>query len=227
MSDFVDIRGLQKAFRSGAGRLEVLRGLDLTVPRGRMLAVTGASGTGKSTFLHLLGGMERPDAGSIRVEGREIESLSAQELARYRNQSVGFVFQFHHLLREFTASENVMFPLLLRRVSFSRASREAIQRLSEVGLADRAQHKPGELSGGEQQRVAVARALIGRPSLILADEPTGDLDEATSESVFSLLRNLHRAHGLTSILVTHEMKFARRCDDMMTMAEGRLVKEAS
>jgi lipoprotein-releasing system ATP-binding protein len=188
-----------------------------------MVAVTGASGSGKSTFLHLVGGMERADAGEIRLEGTNVNELEGPALANYRNQKIGFIFQFHHLLPEFSALENVMFPLLLRGQTFGQASEEATFLMSEVGLEDRVHHKPGELSGGEQQRVAVARALVGRPQLLLGDEPTGNLDEHTAETLYQLLGEIHLRHKLTSIIVTHNPRLASQCDVEKRLHDGQLV----
>lgn len=218
----LQVRALRKSFPSGDRTLQVLREVDLSVPKGTSVAVMGASGSGKSTFLHLTGGMEKPDSGEIWVEGENIAALQGRRLAQYRNRQVGFVFQFHHLLSEFSALENVMFPLLLGGGTFARSRSRAARWLEEVGLSERAHHKPGQLSGGEQQRVAVARALVGSPSLLLADEPTGDLDEQTSESIHRLLMDLHERHDLTSVIVTHDASLAALCDQRRLMAGGRL-----
>lgn len=218
----IHIRSLEKAFQSGNQRLEVLQGLELDLEEGGMLAVTGESGSGKSTFLHLLGGMEKPDSGKISVQGQDIAQMQGKALAAYRNQMIGFVFQFHHLLPEFSAVENVMFPLLLRGQPFALSRRQAMERLEEVGLAERADHRPGQLSGGEQQRVAIARALVGRPRILLADEPTGDLDERTSSAIHQLLVGVHKSHSLTSVIVTHDPRLANLCDHQLCMREGRL-----
>ncbi len=218
----IHIRSLSKAFQSGGRPLQVLEGLALDLEEGGMLAVTGESGSGKSTFLHLLGGMEKPDQGQIRVGGQDIAQMSGKALAAYRNRMIGFVFQFHHLLPEFSAVENVMFPLLMRGEAFAQARKEAMQRLEEAGLADRATHRPGQMSGGEQQRVAVARALVGQPRLLLADEPTGDLDERTSEAIHQLLVRVHHEHALTSVIVTHNPRLAGLCRRQLCMREGRL-----
>jgi len=188
-----------------------------------MIAVTGESGSGKSTFLHLLGGMEKPDSGQVFFEKLEVTGLDRDELAHFRNREIGFVFQFHHLLPEFTAVENVAFPLLLRRVPFRKAEQQARRLLREVGLEGRGHHKPGELSGGEQQRVAIARALVGEPKLLLADEPTGDLDLKTSDTIHKLLLDVHKNFGLTSIIVTHNLQLASLCHWQKTMVEGRLL----
>ena len=218
----IQIRSLSKAFQSGSQQLQVLKNLELDLKEGSMLAVTGESGSGKSTFLHLLGGMEKPDQGQIRVGGQDIAQMSGKALASYRNRMIGFVFQFHHLLSEFSAVENVMFPLLLRGEAFGEARRQALQRLEEAGLADRATHRPGQMSGGEQQRVALARALIGRPRILLADEPTGDLDERTSEAIHQLLMGVHKSHALTSVIVTHNPRLSGLCGRQLCMREGKL-----
>ncbi len=224
MSKFLKIKGISKSFQSGNEKLHILVDLALDLKRGEMVAVTGASGSGKSTFLHLVGGMDRADAGRILLEGVDVTRLAGKELAEFRNRKIGFIFQFHHLLPEFSALENVMFPLLLRRTPFPQARQEAQDLLAEVGLADRAHHKPGQLSGGEQQRVAVARALVGRPSLLLGDEPTGNLDEHTSEAIYQLLLEVHRTHRLTSIIVTHNPKLAALCESEKRLQEGKLVE---
>ena len=223
MSERLEIRGLSKSYRSGRERLRILVDLDLTVQAGRMVAIMGASGSGKSTFLHLVGGMEKPESGSIRFRDQEITRLQGRELARYRNRTVGFVFQFHYLLPEFDARENAMFPLLLRGASHQQASERAEALLEEVGLADRMRHRPGELSGGEQQRVAIARALAGEPRLLLADEPTGNLDPATSERIYELLAQVHRSHRLTSLIATHNAALADLCNVRKEVSQGKLV----
>ncbi len=222
MSNFLNVQGLSKAYWSGGERLNILVDLKLQVEAGQMLAVTGASGSGKSTFLHLVGGMEKPDAGQILVQETDITQLSPGELARFRNEKVGFVFQFHHLLPEFSTLENVMFPLLLRRTSAVEAADKARFYLGEMGLVKRIYHRPGELSGGERQRVAIARALAGQPSLLLADEPTGNLDADTADLVFGSLVDAHRRFGLTAIIVTHNRDLARRCDYEKSMQGGKL-----
>lgn len=222
MNDFVKIEGLSKSFASGDSCIQVLENLSLTLPRGQMLAVTGESGSGKSTFLHLLGGMEKPDSGSILVDQQELTTLDGPDLARFRNHQIGFIFQFHHLLPEFTAQENVMFPLLLRGVDFPTAAEKALRKLSEMGLEQRSHHRPGELSGGEQQRVAIARALAGKPSLLLGDEPTGNLDSETSSRIHRLLLEVHEKHELTSVIVTHNPVLAEICSSEKRMTGGRL-----
>ena len=223
MSKLLEIQGLCKSFASGDEQLHILLDLSLRLTQGEMLAVTGASGSGKSTFLHLVGGMDRADAGQIYLAGEEVTRLEGQQLAQFRNRQIGFIFQFHHLLPEFSAVENVMFPLLLRRVPFPEARERAHALLDEVGLDNRAHHKPGQLSGGEQQRVAVARALVGKPRLLLGDEPTGNLDEHTAEAIYELLLDIHRRHKLTSIIVTHNPKLAALCGLRKSLQEGKLV----
>lgn len=223
MNNFLKIQGLYKSFQSGTEKLRILIDLSLRLKEGEMLAVTGASGSGKSTFLHLVGGMDRADAGEIILAGQKVTRLEGQQLAQFRNSKIGFIFQFHHLLPEFSALENVMFPLLLRRIPFAEARIRAHSLLDEVGLADRSHHKPGQLSGGEQQRVAVARALVGKPSLLLGDEPTGNLDEHTAESIYELLLDIQRRHHLTSIIVTHNPKLAALCSLEKRLEEGKLV----
>ena len=223
MNNFLKIQGLYKSFQSGTEKLRILIDLSLRLKEGEMLAVTGASGSGKSTFLHLVGGMDRADAGEIILAGQKVTRLEGQQLAQFRNSKIGFIFQFHHLLPEFSALENVMFPLLLRRIPFAESRTRAHALLDEVGLADRSHHKPGQLSGGEQQRVAVARALVGKPSLLLGDEPTGNLDEHTAESIYELLLDIQRRHHLTSIIVTHNPKLAALCSLEKRLEEGKLV----
>ena len=219
---FLSIRGLYKSYPSGETVIDVLTNLNLELEKGRMLAVMGESGSGKSTFLHLAGGMEKPDQGEIVIDGSNLTSLDKSGLARFRNRKIGFVFQFHHLLPEFTALENIMFPLLLRRTLFKSAENKAKSLLKSMGLSARGHHKPGELSGGEQQRVAIARALAGNPELLLGDEPSGNLDNRTSNSIHELLLEVHREFHLTSIIVTHNPELARLCDVIMTMEDGRL-----
>jgi lipoprotein-releasing system ATP-binding protein len=223
MSELLEVRNLCKSFRSGAQRLEILIDLSLELNRGDMVAVTGVSGSGKSTLLHLLGGMEQPDRGSIKILEKDISSLKPLELSAYRNSTVGFVFQFHHLLPEFTALENVMMPLLIRGKSPDEAGVEGNRRLEDVGLADRGHHRPGELSGGEQQRVGIARALVGPPLLLLADEPTGNLDPHTSQEIGELLLALHHKHRLTSIIVTHNERLAGIAHRTYALENGKLL----
>jgi lipoprotein-releasing system ATP-binding protein len=222
MNDFLRVRDICKTYRSGEVQLEVLSGLSLDLPQGEMAAVTGVSGSGKSTLLHVLGGMDFPDRGSVKIGDTEIGRLDPTKLSDFRNRTVGFVFQFHHLLPEFTAAENVSMPLLLRGMSLQAANARAMDALGDVGLQDRRTHRPGELSGGEQQRVALARALVGNPRLLLADEPTGNLDPHTGDAVGALFLDLHRKRGLTSILVTHNEKLARICTRTYRLENGRL-----
>ena len=217
------MRALSKVYQSGGADLVVFSGVDLEVHRGEMLALVGESGSGKSTLLHLLGGLDRPSGGTIYYGSTEISGLSEAEQADFRNREIGFVWQIHYLLPEFTALENVMMPLLIRGGSRTQAASESLARLEEVGLGARATHRAGELSGGEQQRVVLARALVGRPQVLLADEPTGNLDFRTGEMIFELLEGLHRSHQLTSVFVTHNLSFARRCDRVLTMDKGGLV----
>lgn len=220
---YIRARGLTKIYKSGSADLVVFSGLDLDVERGEMLALVGESGAGKSTLLHLLGGLDSPSDGTIYYDRKEISGLAEPERAEFRNREIGFVWQIHYLLPEFTAAENVMMPLLIRGVARSVAASEALSRLEEVGLRARASHRAGELSGGEQQRVVLARALVGKPSALLADEPTGNLDFRTGEMIFELLEGLHRSHQLTSVFVTHNLAFARRCDRVLNLEKGGIV----
>src|SRR5262245_55624359 len=214
---------LSKIYKSCGADLVVFQDLNLEVERGEMLALVGESGSGKSTLLHLLGGLDRPAAGSIYYGSTEISKLSEKDQANFRNREIGFVWQIHYLLPEFTAQENVMMPLLIRGCPREQAAAEALARLDEVGLRARASHRSGELSGGEQQRVVLARALVGNPSVLLADEPTGNLDFRTGEMIFELLDGIHRSHNLTSVFVTHNLSFARRCSRALAMEKGGLV----
>jgi lipoprotein-releasing system ATP-binding protein len=214
---FLEARGLSKTYRSAEVPVEVFRGIDVVVESGEMLAIVGPSGIGKSTLLHLLGGLDRADSGTIRVGDRDLTSMSNDELARFRNRNVGFVFQFHHLLPEFTAEENVAMPGWIGRIPVAEALRKASALLAELGLEARRTHFPNQLSGGEQQRVAIARALLTDPLLFLADEPTGNLDLETSERVFELMRDCHVRKGLTSVIVTHNPDLAARCDRVLEM----------
>ncbi len=217
--------GLSKKYRSGDAELVVFEGLNLEVEQGERLALVGESGAGKSTLLHLLGALDRPTGGSIHFGSSEVTSLADAELASFRNREIGFVWQTHYLLPEFTALENVMMPLLIRGVSRAEAAAPALARLEEIGLKARASHRAGELSGGEQQRVVLARALVGNPKYLLADEPTGNLDHRTGEMIIGMLTELHRSHGLTSVYVTHNLSFARRCDRVLRLEAGALVPE--
>ena len=220
---YIRARDVSKVYRSGDSLLTVFSELALDVERGEMLALVGESGAGKSTLLHILGGLDTPSNGTIYYGGTEITRLADSDKSDFRNREIGFVWQIHYLLPEFTALENVMMPLLIRGVPQGRAASESLARLDEVGLAARASHRAGELSGGEQQRVVLARALVGNPSVLLADEPTGNLDFRTGEMIFELLEGLHRSHKLTSVLVTHNLSFARRCDRVLNMEKGGLV----
>ena len=219
---FVAVSGLNKAYIVGAHPIHVLRDLDLAVERGEMLAVVGASGVGKSTLLHLMGGLDRADAGSIQVAGADIAAMSDAALVEFRNRNVGFVFQFHHLLPEFDAAENIEMPMRIARLPVREARERARALLTRVGLGERLTHRPSMLSGGEQQRVAVARALVMKPALLLADEPTGDLDENTADSLHALLREMHAEHGLTSIIATHNSRLAAACDRVLRLEQGQL-----
>jgi len=219
----VRVEGLEKTYRTARGELRLFQGLDLTVKTGEMVAIVGQSGAGKSTLLHILGALDRASAGRVYCASTDVARLSEREAAVFRNREIGYVWQFHYLLPEFSALENVAMPLLARGVRKREALEVAANWLREVGLEDRSDHRPGELSGGEQQRVALARALVNRPRLLLADEPTGDLDEGTSERVFELLERLHGTHGLTSILVTHNLELAARCTRALRLEAGRLV----
>jgi len=219
---FVSVRGLNKTYQTGSQRLHVLRDVDLDVSRGEMVALVGASGVGKSTLLHLLGGLDRADSGSVQVGDTALLSLTDTALVAFRNQHVGFVFQFHHLLPEFDAAENVEMPMRIARMPLDDARQRAIGLLTRVGLGERIDHRPGMLSGGEQQRVAVARALVMRPALLLADEPTGDLDETTGDALHGLLREMHAEHGLTSIIATHNPRLAAACDRIVRLERGQL-----
>lgn len=222
----VQAENLSKSYQSGADRLTVFADLNFEVRAGERLAIVGESGAGKSTLLHLIGGLDRPSSGRVVYRGEVVSELSDSGLASYRNRHVGFVWQIHHLLPEFTALENVFMPLLIRGMSRSDAEPEAAARLADVGLAARGQHRAGELSGGERQRVVLARALVTRPSLLLADEPTGNLDQRTGENVFALVEDLHTRLGLTSVFVTHNLAFAARCDRVLRLASGRLAEES-
>jgi lipoprotein-releasing system ATP-binding protein len=219
---FVSVRDLNKSYVVGAQKLHVLRDVSLDVAPGEMLAIVGQSGVGKSTLLHLLGGLDHGDSGTIRVGTTELTALPDGQVVEFRNRNVGFVFQFHHLLPEFDAVENAEMPMRIARLPLEEARTRAASLLTRVGLGERLTHRPSMLSGGEQQRVAVARALIMRPALLLADEPTGDLDEATAESLERLLREMHAEFGLTSVIATHNPRFAAACDRVLRMEHGQL-----
>ncbi len=223
----LEARELVKGFRSGESYLPVLQEANLTVRKGEMVAIVGTSGVGKSTLLHVLGTLDEPERGSVSVEGEDVFALSEPKRTELRNRTIGFIFQFHHLLPEFSALENVMMPLLIGRTPAGVARERAARLLEALGLADRAEHRPGQLSGGEQQRVAVARALVMQPPLVLADEPTGNLDARTSAELVGLLVRLHQERGLTSVLVTHSQQIASVCDRVVHMEDGRLREHKS
>jgi lipoprotein-releasing system ATP-binding protein len=224
MSDTIvlEASGISKTFRSSGSDIEVLSGIDLTVREAEVVCIVGASGVGKSTLLHILGSLDHPDSGEVRIGGRLIQGLKGRELDRLRNRVIGFIFQFHFLLPEFTALENVMIPQMIGGESPGTAADGARYWLDKVGLADRAGHKPGELSGGEQQRVAVARALGGNPDVVLADEPTGNLDDDTGEEVHGLIRSLSRDEGKTFVVVTHKRGIATHADRVLTLVDKQL-----
>ena len=223
----LEAQGLSKTYRLGETEIPILEDLSLTVRSGEMVAIVGASGAGKSTLLHLLGGLDRPTAGSVRIDGFDITKTTELDLSSFRNRQIGFVFQFHHLLPEFTALENVMMPLLIGGLGRREARVRAGNLIARVGLAGRADHRPGALSGGEQQRVALARALVAAPSLLLADEPTGNLDQRTGADILQLLLELRREERLTAILVTHNEDLAAACDRVLLLGDRRLVVSSS
>lgn len=220
--EILRVEGLGKTYRSGTSELVIFENVSFQVRKGELVAIVGESGAGKSTLLHILGTLERPSQGDVYCAQMQLRSLSDDAAADFRNRAIGFVWQFHYLLPEFTALENVAMPLLLRGEDAARAEAEAIQWLREVGLADRVTHRSGELSGGEQQRTALARALVTNPQMLFADEPTGDLDNRTANTVFELLQRLHHEHRLTSLIATHNLAFARRCDRVLRLHQGRL-----
>jgi lipoprotein-releasing system ATP-binding protein len=223
----VQICGLEKTYTTARGALTLFKGLDLEIETGEMVAIVGQSGAGKSTLLHILGALDAPTAGTVLCASTDVATLSLCEAAAFRNREIGYVWQFHYLLPEFTALENVAMPVLARGVGKRDALAMAANWLREVGLEDRGDHRPGELSGGEQQRIALARALVNHPRLLLADEPTGDLDEITAGRVFDLLARLHASHGLTSILVTHNLDLAARCTRALRLEGGKLATLAT
>ncbi len=218
----VEARGVSRGFRQGLKRVQVLTDISLRVPAGTSMAIVGVSGAGKSTLLHLLGGLDRPDEGEVLIDGQSLWQMSERERGDLRNARMGFIYQFHHLLPEFTALENVAMPLLIRGESVATSAKQAAALLEIVGLGQRLDHKPGELSGGERQRAAVARALVGRPACVLGDEPTGNLDERTANQVFDQLLELNRELGTSLILVTHDMQLAARMDQRFELHMGSL-----
>lgn len=224
MNNLLEVRGLRKAYGSGSGRLDVLNGIDLDLHSGTTTALVGASGAGKSTLLNLLGALDRPTSGTVCFRGDNIFNKNDRQLAAFRNRSIGFVFQFHHLLPEFTALENVMMPALIARIPRSQARKTAEALLEDVGLGQRMTHRPGELSGGEQQRVAIARALALGPELLLADEPTGNLDMKTSDGIHAMLTELQVKNGLTLVIVTHNERLASAMGTTIHLLDGRVEK---
>jgi lipoprotein-releasing system ATP-binding protein len=223
----ISVRNLSKTYTTGRGRLTLFDALNLDVAEGEMLAIVGQSGAGKSTLLHMLGALDRPSAGDVFFKTIPLSSLRPRQAASFRNREVGYVWQFHYLLPEFTALENVAMPLLARGTAKAEAFKSAEQWLNEVELGDRVTHRSGELSGGEQQRVALARALVTQPQVLLADEPTGDLDNVTAEKVFGLIERLHATHRLTSVIVTHNLALARRCGRILRLEKGRVQEVSS
>jgi lipoprotein-releasing system ATP-binding protein len=219
----ITINDLYKTFKIGERDLTVLKGINLEIRRGELVAIMGASGAGKSTLLHIIGMLDRPTRGTVSFEGQDLFQLSEAAQAEFRNKRIGFVFQFHHLLPEFTALENACMPALIQRRSPADVEVDAVALLNEVGLGDRLHHKPGELSGGEQQRVAVARALMQKPDLVLADEPTGNLDSHTGEALFALMRDLNKSRGTTFVIVTHNEKLSAQSDRIVYMQDGQIV----
>ena len=225
MADLIVVQDLNKTFEDPLKKVEVLQGINFSIRKGEMVSVVGTSGAGKSTLLHILGTLERPTSGTVRFDGTDIFQMSDKHLAEFRNKMLGFVFQFHHLLPEFTALENVALPYLIQRKSRKESETEATRILEEVGLKDRMSHRPGELSGGEQQRVAVARALVHKPALLLTDEPTGNLDTKTGREVYELMVQLNKAKGITCLIVTHNEEIAQRTSRCIRLLDGKIAWE--
>ncbi|MDH5670409.1 MAG: ABC transporter ATP-binding protein [Nitrospira sp.] len=219
----ITVTNLHKTFSMGAYELPVLKGIDLEIQRGELIAIVGASGAGKSTLLHIIGTLDKPSSGTVTINGQDIFQMSDAQQADFRNKRIGFIFQFHHLLPEFTALENAGMPALVQRRDPASVESDAKALLTEVGLGKRLHHKPGELSGGEQQRVAIARALMQKPDLVLADEPTGNLDSHTGDALFGLMRDLNKARGITFIIVTHNDKLSAQADRIVYMQDGMIV----
>lgn len=231
MNTFIETKNLNKSFATDAGEIKVLKEIELSIHEREMVGIVGASGVGKSTLLHILGALDRPTSGNVFYESTDVFSLDRYALAAFRNRTVGFVFQFHHLLPEFTALENVMMPGLIGLTGGGGASHEEVSKkaedlLARMGLSGRKRHRPGELSGGEQQRVAVARALLLHPKVVLADEPTGNLDTATGEELFRIFSDLNREQGITFVIVTHNEPLAQRCHRILKMVDGRLIDKS-
>ena len=227
MSSLVSIRGLRKTYQRGAERVEVLHGIDLEIPEGDFVALMGPSGSGKSTLLNLIGGLDTPTGGEVEIGGRRIDTLRAGQLAQWRSDNVGFVFQFYNLMPTLNAQKNVELPLLLTKLNAAQRARNAAIALQLVGLADRAKHKPNELSGGQQQRVAIARAIVSDPTLLICDEPTGDLDRQSAEEILALLQTLNREHGKTIVMVTHDPKAADHARHILHLDKGRLAETSA
>jgi lipoprotein-releasing system ATP-binding protein len=225
-SIILETRDLRKSFTTVSGELNILRGIDLTVQRGDFVSITGASGVGKSTLLHLLGGLDLPTSGTMVVAGERVDQLGEIELSAYRNRKCGFVFQYHYLLEEFSALENVMMPLLVRGEARNKSAIEALNLLKEVGLGDRTDHKPAQLSGGECQRAAVARAMVGAPEILIADEPTGNLDHETAQTLHELLVRLNRQKNMTIIVATHDLSLAERANRRYRLSDGLLEEKS-
>lgn len=223
MVNLIETRDITKSFKTEAGELLVLKGINCSVREGEMVGIIGASGAGKSTLLHILGALDRPSSGRVLFDGRDIAAMESNTLADFRNNSVGFVFQFHHLLPEFTSLENVMLPGLISGIPHATMEKKGRVLLAELGLSERMAHRPGELSGGEQQRVAVARALVQDPRVVLADEPTGNLDTATGNDLFELLEDLNRRKKITFVIVTHNRELSGRCHRVLEMTDGRFL----